>query len=137
MTAEPRDDPLDRELCEALHSVHLRLESPAFDEVWGAAQKAARRKERRPIRWLPRKPAAWAAVVALIAAIGVAVRLPAPPPEDEQDPLSAFANESLDQAIPVVWYAPTDELLQVTSLDYAARPAAMTIYDPIYLEVRP
>jgi hypothetical protein len=36
-----------------------------------------------------------------------------------------------------VWYTPSDELLHVSSLRYAAQPARRTVYDPLTLEVNP
>jgi len=134
--SEQHGDPLDRELVEALGSVHARYQVPVFEEVWDAAQTAAKRPAHRRLRW-PHAPVAWAAVVAVAAVVGVAMRLPTPAPQEAHDLLAWYADHYRDQAVPIVWYAPTDELLQVPSLGYAARPAAMTIYDPINLEVRP
>ena len=132
-------DPLDSEVRGALQAIHEKLEASCFDNDWTAACRdvEAPAREPRPFRFRARflrRPQAWAAAAVLMAlGAGIVMRVPpADPAPEETAPAGVDA-----QVFPVVWYAPTDELLQVSSLHYSARPAAMTLYDPIDLEVRP
>jgi hypothetical protein len=135
-----RIDPLDAEVRAALLAVHHRIAVSDFEADWAAAGAALHARRERPPRGAFRyRPLTWAAAAALVlVGAGVALRLSLPPDQDARagPPESADA-ASADAALPMVWYAPTDELLRVSSLGYTASPAALTFYDPIHLEVRP
>ncbi|HEX7038378.1 MAG TPA: hypothetical protein VF210_21620 [Pseudomonadales bacterium] len=146
MTTEPHDPALDGAVRDALRAQHARQRVPAFDELWSAAQArqreesgagAARPAAARVRHW----PAlATAAAVALVVGVTL-IRSVERPPEhvaEEAHPATAAAveQEPFPPPEPVMWYAPTDALLQIPALRYSAQPASLTYYDPIHLEVR-
>jgi hypothetical protein len=124
------DQSLDSALRDALHTVHAAVEPSSFDTDWAAAQAALKAGQGR------RFSAGWIAVAAvLVLSVAVAMRMTAPSalaPDDPPPDVPASV-----QAGPMLWYTPSDELLRVPSLSYTARPAAVTVYDPIHLELYP
>lgn len=143
--AEPRQDVIDETIREVLRTAHHGYRAPSFDATWAAAEArlnaagtgtrvlAGPRPGPRMTRW-----AALAAAVVL--ALGLMLQIARRP---EPAGVEAPARENRAAALrpapasrtPVIWYAPTDGLLQVHSLRYAAQPASLTYYDPIQLEV--
>jgi hypothetical protein len=136
-----RVDPLDAEVRAALHAVHHRIAVSEFEADWAAARAVlhARRERPPPGAAFRYRPLTWAAAAALVlVGAGVVLRLSlSPDPGSRAGPPASADAASADAALPVMWYAPTDELLRVPSLGYTASPAALTVYDPIHLEVRP
>jgi hypothetical protein len=138
---DPRTDPLDAEVRDALQGIHEHFATSSFESDWAAAcaRVEARSREQRPHRaawvFLRRPPALTAIAALMVLGVGVAMRSPPADPVPDEPGISAAAADT--EVLPVVWYTPTDELLQVSSLHYATRPAALTLYDPIDLELRP
>lgn len=119
-------------LRKALEDVHAGYPPTAFEADWAAACAARARLRRRRYR-----PAiAVAATVLVVVAAGLVLGGWPDRPDSGGTPVAAAAPAGEPGALPL-WYAPTDELLQVSSLGFARRPATVTTYDPIHLEVRP
>jgi hypothetical protein len=146
--SEPWDEPVDLQIRDGLRSLHARFQPSSFDADWDAAQ--ARLTELRgdanvtAVRSRGARHFWAAAAASVLLAVGVitgAVLIPAPGPDAPrvQQPDSIVNTNPGQQANPgqQVWYTPSDELLHVSSLRYAAQPARRTVYDPLTLEVDP
>lgn len=147
MAEPPNNDPLLHPVVDALHDVHARHPIPPFEQAWEAARLGLEREPLHRPWWRPAAWRAWALASAAAAAgvttVVAAVLWQSPPagPTDHSrlpsQATSAMAPDLPARPRPVMWYAPTDELLRVGSLSYSARPALLVVYDPINLEVRP
>lgn len=145
MTTEPRDPALDDAIRDALRARESRRDVPAFDELWAAAEAAQRRElelgaaPRIAARTWSRPALAAAAAVILVVGLGLlrSVEPPQRAVEDARTPAAVAVDyEAFPRSEPVIWYGPTDALLQIPALRYGAQPASLTYYDPIHLEVR-
>jgi len=130
--ADETFDATDARIKAALHQLHEGFEVPGFDDTWAAASASASRPEAAGRRRLAVR--ALAAGAAALAAGIIFSLLPGSESTNADLPLSA-ARLPAGEVLPM-WYAPTDELLQISSLSYAGRPATLTTYDPINLELR-
>lgn len=154
-TIEPNDPAVDETVRAVLRAEHAGRSVPSFDETWAAAERQLRSRPVRPRsaarpRWrsLGYATVATATVVIAVALNRFAGDRPEAPAEawpateitafdrPRQSASSAWTGADDPRTERLIWYAPTDELLQIPALRYGAQPASLTYYDPIHLEVR-
>ena len=141
MDSEPMNDTFDVALREELRAQHARYPAPAFESLWTAAQA----RVSGPARRTPAQHAGvfagrlgWAlGAIALAAIAWSLLALVTPVVRHQQVAGRAAEPQAVDRVRVALWYAPTDPLLHVASLSYGARPARLTSYDPITMEVKP